>query len=193
MIVPITKVQLRQDEDGVWIAKSSLLPGCHAHGRDRGEAILRFQQAAKVHLEALLETGRPIPPAFRDKFVLAACVGAGTRPATAANWNGGSGKSAANCSSRRAATGAARIRSNPTGSSPLPGIPAMCHAASSPTSSKTSASLATNSSSSTSSPVRFPVAPVLRPPAGTCREIGRGRTSSTPPRRHGIFPAFQPL
>jgi len=38
----------------------------------RGEAALRFQQAAKAHLEALLETGRPIPSAFRDKFVLAA-------------------------------------------------------------------------------------------------------------------------
>jgi predicted RNase H-like HicB family nuclease len=72
MIVPISKIQTRRDEDGVWIAKSSLLPGCHAHGSDRGEAILRFQQAAKVHLETLLETGRPIPPAFRDKFVLAA-------------------------------------------------------------------------------------------------------------------------
>ena len=72
MIVPLKKVQLRQDEDGVWIAKSNLLPGCHAHGRDRGEALLRFQQAAKAHLEALLETGRPIPPPFRDKFILAA-------------------------------------------------------------------------------------------------------------------------
>ena len=72
MIVPISKVQLRRDEDGVWIAKSLLLPGCHAHGNDRGEAILRFQQAAKEHLEALMETGRPIPEAFRDKFVLAA-------------------------------------------------------------------------------------------------------------------------
>jgi predicted RNase H-like HicB family nuclease len=54
------------------LAKSALLAGCHAHGRDRGEAILRFQLAAKAHLEALLETGRPIPPAFRDKFVLTA-------------------------------------------------------------------------------------------------------------------------
>ena len=72
MIVSISKIQIRRDEDGVWIAKSNLLPGCHAHGKDRGEAILRFQQAAKVHLEALLDTGRPIPPAFRDKFVLAA-------------------------------------------------------------------------------------------------------------------------
>ena len=56
----------------MWIAKSEFLPGCHAHGKDRGEAILRFQEAAKVHLEALLESGRPIPPAFRKQFVLAA-------------------------------------------------------------------------------------------------------------------------
>lgn len=59
--LPLSKMQFRQDEDGVWIAKSTLLPGCHAHGRDHGEATLRFQQAAKAHLEALLETGRPIP------------------------------------------------------------------------------------------------------------------------------------
>ena len=30
----------------MWIAKSEFLPGCHAHGKDRGEAILRFQEAA---------------------------------------------------------------------------------------------------------------------------------------------------
>jgi predicted RNase H-like HicB family nuclease len=70
MIVPLSKIQVRRDTNGVWIAKSKLLPGCHAQGRDRGESILRFQEAAKVHLEALLETGRPIPPAFRDRFVL---------------------------------------------------------------------------------------------------------------------------
>jgi predicted RNase H-like HicB family nuclease len=72
MIVPVAKIQVRRDEDGVWIAKSKLLPGCHAHGHDRGEALLRFQEAAKAHLEALLETGRPIPVAFRDRFILAA-------------------------------------------------------------------------------------------------------------------------
>lgn len=66
MIVPTRRIELRRDEDGVWIARSSLLAGCHAHGRDRGEAILRFQQAAKAHLEVLLETGRPIPAAFRN-------------------------------------------------------------------------------------------------------------------------------
>jgi predicted RNase H-like HicB family nuclease len=54
MIVPLPKVQLCGDEDGVWIAKSALMAGYHAHGRDLGEAALRFQQAA----EARLETGR---------------------------------------------------------------------------------------------------------------------------------------
>jgi hypothetical protein len=36
----------------------------------RVEAALRFLQVAKAHLEALLETGRSIPSAFRDKLVL---------------------------------------------------------------------------------------------------------------------------
>ena len=72
MLVPVSHINLRQDEDGIWIAKSRLLPGCHAHGNDRGDALLQFQDAAKAHLEALLETGRPIPRAFRDKFILAA-------------------------------------------------------------------------------------------------------------------------
>jgi predicted RNase H-like HicB family nuclease len=72
MLVPLSRIQVRRDEGGIWIVKSRLFPGCHAHGKDRGEAVLRFQEAAKAHLEALLETGRPIPPAFRDKFVLAA-------------------------------------------------------------------------------------------------------------------------
>lgn len=72
MIVPIEKIQIRQDEEGIWIAKSRALPGCHAQGKDRAEALLRFQDAAKAHLELLLETGRPIPPAFRDKFAILA-------------------------------------------------------------------------------------------------------------------------
>jgi predicted RNase H-like HicB family nuclease len=72
MVVPISKVKVRQDEDGIWIAKSDILPGCHAHGKERSEAILNFQVAAKAHLAALMESGRPIPAAFREKFVLVA-------------------------------------------------------------------------------------------------------------------------
>src|SRR5260370_6396480 len=54
IIVPVSKIQVRQDEDRAWIAKSNLLPGCHAHGRDRGAAILRLQLAAKAHQQALM-------------------------------------------------------------------------------------------------------------------------------------------
>jgi predicted RNase H-like HicB family nuclease len=62
MLVPISKIQVRRDEGGVWIAKSKLLPGCHAHGADRGEAILHFQEAAKAHWGAWRVIGRLIPP-----------------------------------------------------------------------------------------------------------------------------------
>jgi predicted RNase H-like HicB family nuclease len=72
MIVPEAKIRLHRDEDGIWTATSLLLPGCHSHGRDRGETMLRFQRAAKAHLEALLKTGQPIPAQFRGKFVLTA-------------------------------------------------------------------------------------------------------------------------
>jgi predicted RNase H-like HicB family nuclease len=58
MLVPKYKISLRQDEDGVWIAKSDLLPGCHAYGKAEAEAVLEFQEAARAHLEALLDFAR---------------------------------------------------------------------------------------------------------------------------------------
>jgi len=65
-------LKLRQDEDGVWIASSPLLPGCHAAGSSELEAVLNFEEIAISHLEALKDSGRPIPEAFRAKFVLVA-------------------------------------------------------------------------------------------------------------------------
>jgi uncharacterized membrane protein YdjX (TVP38/TMEM64 family) len=58
--------------------------------KDRGEALLYFQEAAKAHLEALVETGRPIPFALRDRFILAALAGASIPPGTAASLTAGS-------------------------------------------------------------------------------------------------------
>jgi predicted RNase H-like HicB family nuclease len=72
MLVEVSNIDLRQDEDRVWIANSTLLPGCHASGETQHEAVLNFQEAAKAHLEALRDSGRPIPEAFRTKFVLVA-------------------------------------------------------------------------------------------------------------------------
>ena len=61
MLVPKDKIKLRQDEEGGWIAKSDLLPGSHANGKSRAEAILEFQEGAIFHLEALMDFGKPIP------------------------------------------------------------------------------------------------------------------------------------
>jgi predicted RNase H-like HicB family nuclease len=72
MIVPQTKIRLEQQDDGYWIAQSDLLPGCHAAARDKWAVLVRFQAAAKAHLRALLDTGRPIPEPLRSKFVLTA-------------------------------------------------------------------------------------------------------------------------
>jgi len=72
MIVPQTKIRLEQQDDGYWVAQSNLLPGVHAAARDKWDVLVRFQQAAKDHLRALLDTGRPIPEPFRAKFVLSA-------------------------------------------------------------------------------------------------------------------------
>jgi len=72
MLINRNNIQLRQDEDGVWIASSHLLPGCHADGSSELEAVLNFEEIAIAHLEALKDSGRPIPEAFRVKFVLVA-------------------------------------------------------------------------------------------------------------------------
>lgn len=72
MLIDVNQIDLRQDDDGVWIAKSPLVPGCHAWGSTEIEAIIRFENALKEHLEALRDAGLPIPVAFRPKFVLVA-------------------------------------------------------------------------------------------------------------------------
>jgi len=48
MIVPLSKINLRQDEDGVWIAKSPSLPGCHAHGRIVAKQLCVFSKLRKI-------------------------------------------------------------------------------------------------------------------------------------------------
>ncbi len=71
MLINRIDIQL-ENEDSIWVATSELLPGCISSGKSEPEAILNFQEAAKAHLETLRDTGRPIPIAFRSKFVLVA-------------------------------------------------------------------------------------------------------------------------
>ena len=69
MLIDLKDISLRTDEHYLWIGGSRLLPGCHASGTTEVEALANFQEAGKAHLEALKETGRPIPePKGRPVF-----------------------------------------------------------------------------------------------------------------------------
>lgn len=70
MLIEIKDIKLEFDKDNVWVATSDLLPGCISSGKSEHEAILNFQEAVRAHLEVLKDTGRPIPEAFRSRFVL---------------------------------------------------------------------------------------------------------------------------
>ena len=72
MLIERQNIKLEPDEDGVWVASSDLLPGCVSWGSSEPDAILNFQEAVRAHLEVLKDTGRPVPEAFRSRFVLVA-------------------------------------------------------------------------------------------------------------------------
>ena len=54
-------VILDREEDGRLIASVPGIPGCHAYGRTRAQAIRRVKSALKFYLEALLREGKKPP------------------------------------------------------------------------------------------------------------------------------------
>ncbi len=55
-------VLLDRDEDGVYIATVPALPGCHTAGESEQEALELVKDAIRLHIEARLKVGEPIPP-----------------------------------------------------------------------------------------------------------------------------------
>lgn len=53
-------VVLERDEDGVYIASTPALTGCHSWGDTREEALENIKEAIELHLESRLERGEPI-------------------------------------------------------------------------------------------------------------------------------------
>ena len=51
-----------RDQDG-WSAYAPDLPGCVAAGASRSDVERLMRSALEMHLEALRESGQPIPPA----------------------------------------------------------------------------------------------------------------------------------
>jgi antitoxin HicB len=54
-------VNLRTDEDGVWIARVEELEGCIAHGSTQAEALSVLEEMKTAWIEDALEAGDPIP------------------------------------------------------------------------------------------------------------------------------------
>ncbi len=63
------RVLLERDEDGFYVAKVPVLPGCISQGKTREEAIENIKDAIRGYLESLKKHGEPIPPSIEEELV----------------------------------------------------------------------------------------------------------------------------
>lgn len=63
------RILIEQDEDGVFIAECSSLPGCISQGKTRKEVIDNIQDAMEGYLESLEKHNEPIPPSIQEEIV----------------------------------------------------------------------------------------------------------------------------
>jgi len=54
-------VVIERDEDGVYIASCPALQGCYRQGDTYEEALENLKDAIRLHIQARLEVGDPIP------------------------------------------------------------------------------------------------------------------------------------
>jgi len=63
------RVNITQDEDGVFVAEAPALPGCISQGITRGEALENIKEAIGGYLASLEAHGEPIPPSVSEEVV----------------------------------------------------------------------------------------------------------------------------
>lgn len=63
------RVQIEQDEDGVFVVEVPALPGCISQGPTRAAALVTIQEAIAAYLESLEAHGEPIPPPIDEEVV----------------------------------------------------------------------------------------------------------------------------
>lgn len=63
------RILIEQDEDGIFIATCSALPGCLSQGKSRREALENIQDAIQGYMESLKKHGDPIPPSIEEEII----------------------------------------------------------------------------------------------------------------------------
>lgn len=63
------RVLVSQDEDGMFVAECSNLPGCVSQGKTHDEAITNIRDAIEGYLASLQKHGEPIPPSIHEEIV----------------------------------------------------------------------------------------------------------------------------
>jgi antitoxin HicB len=63
------RIEIEQDEDGMFVATVPSLPGCISQGTSRSEALENIQDAAQGYLESLRKHDEPIPPPIEEEII----------------------------------------------------------------------------------------------------------------------------
>jgi antitoxin HicB len=63
------RIEIEQDEDGMFVATVPSLPGCISQGTSRKEALENIQDAAQGYLESLRKHDEPIPPPIEEEII----------------------------------------------------------------------------------------------------------------------------
>ena len=63
------RILISEDEDGVFVAECSSLPGCISQGTTRELALQNMHDAVTGYLESLKKHGDPIPPSINEQII----------------------------------------------------------------------------------------------------------------------------
>ena len=63
------RVIIEKDEDGVYVAEATSLPGCISQGSTRAEAIANIEEAIALYLESLAAHDEPVPPLSSEEII----------------------------------------------------------------------------------------------------------------------------
>ena len=63
------RVIIEKDEDGIYVAEATNLPGCISQGATRAEAIENIKEAIALYLESLTAHDEPVPPTISEEII----------------------------------------------------------------------------------------------------------------------------